>query len=89
MANGSKTGGRKKGTPNKATLDIKAYAQKFGKEGIDILMSIARNSQFDAAKVSAVKELFDRGYGKSAQPLTGADGQGPVAVQIVRFSGND
>lgn len=77
MALGKKTGGRTKGTPNKVTADIKAIAQSFGEEAITHLVEIARDGDAaPAARVAAVKEILDRGYGKAKQPLehTGADG---------------
>lgn len=83
MAKGMKTGGRVKGTPNKATADIKAIAQEFGEEAIKHLVEIARDGDAPhAARVAAVKEILDRGYGKARQPLehTGAEG-GPIETQ--------
>lgn len=75
-----KSGGRQKGTPNKITADIKEIAQSFGEEAITYLVEIARNGDAPpAARVAAVKEILDRGYGKAKQDveLTGANG-GPV-----------
>jgi hypothetical protein len=40
------------------------------------------SSDSDAARVSAAKELLDRGYGKSPQPQTGEGGTGPVLLAI-------
>ena len=54
MAKGRKTGGRRAGTPNKSTAEVKAYAQQFDKEAIDILMAIARNKKaHEKARVAA------------------------------------
>ena len=44
------------------------------------LVDIALNGESETARVAALKELFDRGWGKSAQPLTGEDGTGPIAI---------
>lgn len=38
------------------------------------LLEIAMKGENETARVTALKEIFDRGWGKSAQPLTGADG---------------
>ncbi len=59
--------GRKKGSRNKATADVKALAQKYGAEAIDALASIMRKGDSDKAKAAAAKELLDRGYGKPHQ----------------------
>jgi hypothetical protein len=65
-----KTGGRKKGTPNKVTADVKAYAQNYGKEAIEALVNIMRSEdQPAAARVAASREILDRGYGKPNQAI--------------------
>lgn len=62
--------GRKPGSPNKATADIKAIAQDYGERAITRLVEIMEGKDFPpAAQVSAAKELLDRGYGKAAQHM--------------------
>lgn len=73
MAAGFKTGGRQKGTPNKATADIKALAQKHAPEAMRELARLATSAESEAARVAAIKELFDRGFGKARQPITGGE----------------
>ena len=87
MAVGRKTGGRQKGTPNKATADVKVAAQRYTAEAVDTLAEIMRKSESDAAKVAAIKELLDRGHGKAKQTVeaSGPDG-GPIPGEItLRF----
>ncbi|MGB9153118.1 MAG: hypothetical protein WCD70_08540 [Alphaproteobacteria bacterium] len=69
MAQGKKTGGRVAGTPNKATAQIKTLAGAYSAEAVDILISVARNADSDAAKVAACRELLDRGHGKAKQTI--------------------
>ena len=70
MARGRKTGGRTKGTPNKTTAEVKKHAQQYDKESIDLLMAIGRNVKADEkARVMALKEVLDRGHGKSPQAV--------------------
>jgi hypothetical protein len=69
MALGKKTGGRTKGTPNKATADVKAAAQVYTSEAVESLAKIMRDSDSDAAKVAAIREILDRGHGKARQAL--------------------
>lgn len=65
-----KIGGRQKGTPNKATADIRALAQRYGQDALDVLHDIMTDKQRPAAaRVAAAKEMLDRGYGKSPQPI--------------------
>jgi hypothetical protein len=68
--------GRKKGTPNKITADIKALAQEHGATAITILATILTTAESDQAKIAAAKELLDRGYGKATQQVIGAGEDG-------------
>ena len=72
-----KTGGRKPGGRNKVVKDIKVLAQGYGEEALMFLVSTVRDSEAPhAARVSAAKEVIDRGYGKAVQmtDLTSSDG---------------
>lgn len=64
---GERRGGRKKGSLNKATADVKAAAQKYTASALTTLASIMRSSESDAARVAAIKEILDRGHGKPKQ----------------------
>lgn len=65
-----KTGGRKAGTPNKATADIKAIAQPYGPGAVDALVKIMKDEAApESARVRAASELLDRGYGKPKQAI--------------------
>lgn len=89
-----KSGGRQKGTPNKITADIRELAQQFGEEAIKSLVEIVRDGEAPhAARVAAIKEVLDRGYGKAKQgvELTGAEG-GPLEtitrIELVALDGD-
>lgn len=88
MAQGGKRpgAGRKPGVPNRVTADIKALAQSFGPEAIEKLVQIVRESENDAAKISAIKELLDRGFGKAAQAVivNGDEEGGPVQFSVIK-----
>jgi hypothetical protein len=66
-----KTGGRKKGQPNKVVTDIRELAQGYGPEAIGTLVTLMREADFETVRVSAAKELLDRAYGKAVQPIEG------------------
>ena len=67
---GERRGGRKAGTPNKATADVRSLAQKYGPKALQTLAIIMDSKTAPAAaRVSAAKELLDRAYGKSPQPF--------------------
>jgi hypothetical protein len=60
--------GRKKGTSNKATFELKQAAAEHGQEVLDALIRIIRDQETPANTiVAACRELLDRGYGKPTQ----------------------
>jgi len=67
---GQKTGGRVAGTPNKATAEIKALAGMHAEAAIAELARLATGAESEQARVSAIKELLDRAYGKAPQGVT-------------------
>lgn len=82
MARGSKPGerrgGRQKGTPNKATADVKEAARAYTTEAVEELARIMRESESDAARVSAIREILDRAHGKPSQAVAiGGDPNAP------------
>lgn len=77
-----KIGGRVKGTPNKATADIKALAQLHATAAMNELARIMLHGESEAVRVSAIKEFLDRGYGKATQPVSGDDTAPPIRAAI-------
>ncbi len=76
-ADGNKTGGRKKGTPNKATAEVRTLASEYGPHAIKELARLAgfvedaAPAQSDTARIAALGMLLDRSYGKAlpARPI--------------------
>lgn len=64
-----RAGGRKPGSLNKATKDIKALAQQYAPDTMRELHRIAMESESDQARVAAIKEIHDRGYGRPKQEV--------------------
>jgi hypothetical protein len=84
---GERRGGRQKGTPDRTTAEIKEIAQQFGAGCIMSLAELAGltdrpGADNPAVQVQALRELLDRGYGKTAQVLSG-DIERPLAFEIV------
>lgn len=76
--------GRRKGSLNKLTADVKALAAKHGPDAIEALVDIAADvDQPAAARVSAANALLDRGFGKPAQAV---DLQGNPLQAVVTFN---
>lgn len=63
-------GGRKPGTPNKATASVKELSQQYTDDALQTLVEIMRSPESPpAARVAACKEILDRGHGKPAQAV--------------------
>lgn len=72
--------GRKKGTPNRSTADIRAVAQSYGGEAVRTLVHVMRTGDVDQ-KVKAAALLLDRGFGRPAMTLAG-DPEKPVEHRV-------
>ncbi len=62
---GERRGGRKKGTPNKATAEIKALCREYAPEAVEKLKQLMKSSD-GKVSLGAIREILDRGYGKSS-----------------------
>ena len=69
-----KAGGRKKGTPNKATAEIRTAAQVEGPAVLKKLVALTK-SEDERVVLAACNSILDRGYGRPAQALSGIDGE--------------
>lgn len=79
-----RTGGRKKGTPNKATAEVKALAQCWGEQAISTLATLMEKGDTDQVRISAARELLDRGYGRPRQSMElDAAIRGPSLLEIL------
>lgn len=83
MAIGRKTGGRAKGSRNKATADVKALAMAYVPEAVKALAKIMQSGESDAARVAAANAILDRACGKPKQALVGGDeGDAPIKTEL-------
>lgn len=64
-----KTGGRRKGSVNKTTSEVRTLAQQHGAAVIERLAHLALHGETEQVQVAACKEILDRGYGKSLTPV--------------------
>ena len=75
-APGERRGGRVKGTPNKISADVRVLAQKYGPAAMAELGRLSVEAESESSRVSAIREILDRAYGKAPQPMehAGKDG---------------
>ncbi len=67
-APGERRGGRKKGTPNKTTADIKAALRMHGDELVKALLALTKSDD-ERVRLGAIQAALDRGFGKAAQHI--------------------
>lgn len=69
-------GGRKKGTPNKSTAEIKELAAQYGPAAVATLAHLMFNAETEQLKKDASVELLNRGYGRAPQQIQHAGHDG-------------
>jgi hypothetical protein len=77
-----KFGGRKKGTPNKSTSEIRTLAQEYGPEAIRRLVSLMRQSDDRKLQFAAARELLYRGYGPPKEPEDSSQNVGDFNLNV-------
>jgi len=80
MATGRKTGGRRKGTPNKVTAEIRAAFQLHGDELVAALLALTK-SEDERVRLGAIQACLDRGWGRAVQ---GVEISGGLTVDSVK-----
>jgi len=89
--------GRPPGSPNKTTVDIRILAQQYGPACIVKLAEMAgvavdaqgralAPAKTEAVRATAIKELMDRGFGKSTQFIATDEAADGLTVKVVRFT---
>ncbi len=68
MAQGRKTGGRRAGTPNRATAGIKAAFQLHGDELVQALLALTKSDD-ERVRLGAIQAALDRGWGRPTQAV--------------------
>lgn len=82
---GERRGGRKAGTPNHATVEIKDLARQHGPTVIAELVRLAAQAQSESARVAAAGMILDRAYGKSAPSPEEREDTKALIVQLVKY----
>lgn len=64
-------------------LNLISLARSYTNLAVRTVAGICQNGESEMARLAAASILLDRGWGKAAQAHTGADGEGPIVVEIV------
>jgi hypothetical protein len=79
--------GRKPGSLNKATADIREAAQEYTGEALQVLAEVMRSTEHPAAaRVSAASAILDRGHGRPKQSVD-VDANVRAAIQKIELVG--
>jgi hypothetical protein len=73
--------GRKKGSPNKVTAEVRSLAQQYGEQAVKMLAEMMVNGESEAARIAAAKEILDRAYGKATQMIEGPGKDGEHLIR--------
>lgn len=79
---GYRYGGRQKGTPNKATREVKELAQQYTAAAIRGLVKLAKTAKSEQARVAAWREVLDRACGKPQQAIDLSNSDGSLAAMF-------
>src|SRR5688500_5913753 len=63
---GERRGGRQKGTPNKATGEVRSLAAEHGPAAIAELARLSTQAVNETARIAACNALLERAYGRAA-----------------------
>jgi len=81
-----KTGGRKVGSVNKVTAELKDLARQYTAEAIETLAHLMRSAESEQVRAIASDKLLDRGWGKASQPIAGDKSADPVQFEMSAVS---
>lgn len=79
--------GRKAGSPNKVTAEVKALAGEYGPDAVLEMAKLAglvpnaKAAEGEQARIAALKEILDRAYGKPTQHVAGSDDEPPIQTR--------
>ncbi len=75
-------GGRRRGTPNRVTAEIKAALQLHGEELVRALLALCKSDD-ERVRLAAITAALDRGWGKPAQAIAiKGDPDSPVVFNL-------
>lgn len=87
MAKGKKTGGRRKGVPNRSTLERQAAMEASGLLPLDYMLSVLRDPKQDYdVRLEAAKSAAPYVHPRLANIELSGNKDKPLEVRVVRYS---
>ena len=83
---GERRGGRKKGTPNKISTEIREAARRYGPEALRLHVKLMRASKNEDVRQRSANVILDRAYGRPAQTIS-KDDENPLQLLMDHLEG--
>lgn len=85
---GERRGGRKKGTPNRSSADLRALIDTHAAPAtlIAALADLAAHAELEQTRLHAINALLDRRFGRPSQELRHADPEGGPSRLIISWA---
>ena len=71
----------------KAVQEVRELARAHCPDAIAELARLAVKAKSETARIAAIRELLDRGYGKAVQAIEGDSGA-PIVIQVTKEEGS-
>ena len=66
----------------KMPADLRSLCRSYTETTVRMVAGIAKDGNSETAKLTAAHMLWERGWGKAAQPVTGEDGEGAIEITV-------
>ena len=66
----------------KMPADLRSLCRSYTETTVRMVAGIAKDGTSETARLTAAHMLWERGWGKAAQPVTGEDGEGAIEITV-------
>ena len=66
----------------KMPADLRSLCRSYTNTTVRMVAGIAKDGTSETARLTAAHMLWERGWGKAAQPVTGEDGEGAIEITV-------
>ena len=81
--------GRKPGAVAESTKAVRLLARQHSPKAFAELARLSESAESEAVRVQAIREILDRAFGKSVQPIDGDGEGGPVEFRVTWLPPSD
>jgi len=66
----------------KMPANLRSLCRSYTNTTVRMVAGIAKDGTSETARLTAAHMLWERGWGKAAQPMTGEDGEGAIEITV-------